>query len=229
LLGGVGGSIPRLFVAKLGLSRFRSLPTNPWAARHEVRVAEIPLRAFWTKLDGFQEAIAAAWTAAPAAPCPLLSLATKLKAMARGLQSWSEKKVRHVSSQLELANELLHQLEVAQDSRALSACEKWLRNNLKKHSLALASLSRTNARLRLRIGWIKDGDANTALFHASARFKRSKNFITIVISSEGHILTSHVDKEAEFTEFYERLLGTREVREVTIDLDALKVPSFELS
>jgi hypothetical protein len=42
-------------------------------------------------------------------------------------------------------------------------------------------------------------------------------------------LTSHVDKEAEFTEFYERLLGTREVREVTIDLDALKVPSFELS
>jgi hypothetical protein len=156
-------------------------------------------------------------------------LATKLKATARGLQSWSEKKVGHVSSQLELANELLHQLEVAQDSRALSACEKWLRNNLKKHSLALASLSRTNARLRLRIGWIKDGDANTALFHASARFKRSKNFITSVISSEGHILTSHVDKEAEFTEFYERLLGTREVREVTIDLDALKVPSFELS
>jgi hypothetical protein len=60
--------------------------------------------------------------------------------------------VGHVSSQLELANELLHQLEMAQDNRALPASEVWLRNNLKKHSLALASLSRTIARLRSRIG-----------------------------------------------------------------------------
>jgi hypothetical protein len=137
--------------------------------------------------------------------------------------------VGHVSSQLELANELLHQFEVAQDSSALSSCEISLRNNSKKHSLALASLSRTIARLRSMIGWIKDGDANMALFHASGRYRRSKNFITSVISSEGHTLTSHADKEAEFTDFYERLLGTHEDREVTIDLDALEVHSFELS
>jgi hypothetical protein len=89
-------------------------------------------------------------------------LAAKLKATARGLQGWSDRKVGHVSSQLELANELLHQLEMAQDSKALLASEVWLHNNLKKHSLALVSLSRTIARLRSKIGWIKDGDANTA-------------------------------------------------------------------
>jgi hypothetical protein len=104
-----------------------------------------------------------------------------------------------------------------------------LRNNLKKHSLALASLSRTITRLRSRIGWIKDGDANTALFHASARYRKAKNFIPSVISREGQTLTSHEDKAAEFAEFYEGLLGTQENRDVTINLDALGVPSFELA
>jgi hypothetical protein len=104
------------------------------------------------KFEGFQEAVAVAWTAVLTDPCPLLTLTAKLKATTRGLQGWSERKVGHVSSQLQLANELLHQLEVAQDSRALSTGEVWSHNNLKKHSLALASLSRTIARLRYRIG-----------------------------------------------------------------------------
>jgi hypothetical protein len=36
---------------------------------------------------------------------------------------------------------------VAQDSKSLLPSETWLRNNLKKHCLALASFSRTIARL----------------------------------------------------------------------------------
>jgi hypothetical protein len=181
------------------------------------------------KLEGFHKAVAVAWAVAPPSSCPLLTLAAKLKATAWGLQGWSEKKVGHVYSQLELARELLHQLKIAHDSRALSASEVWLRNNLKKHSLALASLSRTIARLRSRIGWIKDGDANTALFHASVRFRKAKNFITSVISRDGQILTSHEDKSAEFADFYEGLLGTHVNRDATIDLDAMEVPSYDLA
>jgi hypothetical protein len=48
--------------------------------------------------------------------CPVLSLSSpsaKLKVTTRGLQGWSEKKVGHAVSQLELAKELLHQLEMA--------------------------------------------------------------------------------------------------------------------
>jgi hypothetical protein len=60
-----------------------------------------------------------------------------------------------------------------------------------------------------------------ALFHASARFRKHKNFISMVISREGQTLSSHEDKEAEFADFYNGLLGTFGNREVTIDLDAL--------
>jgi hypothetical protein len=112
---------------------------------------------FWPKLDGFQEAVSSAWASVPFGSCPLLSLSVKLKATSRGLQRWSDKRVGHVASQLELARELLHQLKIAQDGRGLSSEESWLRNNLKKHCLALSSLSCTIARLRSRIGWIKEG------------------------------------------------------------------------
>ena len=99
-------------------------------------------------LDGFMETVEAAWTSVPARPCPLETLSLKLKATARRLQSWSPKSVGHLNSQLFLAKEILHQLDIAQDSRTLQPNELWLRNNLKKHSLVLASLLRTVARIR---------------------------------------------------------------------------------
>jgi hypothetical protein len=61
------------------------------------------------------------------------------------------------------------------------------------------------------------------------RYRKSKNFIAPVISREGQTLTAHEDKATEFSDFYERLLGTHENRYITIDLEALGVPSFELS
>jgi hypothetical protein len=64
--------------------------------------------AFWPRLDGFQEVVSTAWTSVPLVPCPLISLLAKFNATARGLQSWSNKKVGHVGIQLELAKEVLH-------------------------------------------------------------------------------------------------------------------------
>jgi len=52
---------------------------------------------------------------------------------------------------------------------------------LKKHSLALSSMQRTIARVRSRINWLKDGDANTTLFHAHVRHRKRKNFISQII------------------------------------------------
>jgi hypothetical protein len=50
-----------------------------------------------------------------------------------------------------------------------------------------------------------------------------------VTAREEQILTAHEDKAAEFEDFYNGLLGSHESREVTIDLDALGVPSYELA
>jgi len=107
---------------------------------------------FWPSLDGFLDTVESAWGSVPPCSCPVETLSLKLKATTRKLQSWSQKKVGHIRSQLALAKEIIHQLEIAQDNRVLQPNELWLRNNLKKHALALSSLLRIVARLRSRMG-----------------------------------------------------------------------------
>jgi hypothetical protein len=62
---------------------------------------------FWTKLEGFQDIVLAAWNSFESAPCPFKSLEMKLQGTTKRLQAWSEKQVRHVKSQLALAKEIL--------------------------------------------------------------------------------------------------------------------------
>jgi hypothetical protein len=76
-----------------------------------------------------------------------------------------------------MAKEILHRLEIEQDSRQLTKNEEWLRKKLKLHCLGLAPLERTIARLRSRILSLKERDANTSFFHQQARFRKKKNFI----------------------------------------------------
>lgn len=182
-----------------------------------------------TKLEGFHEAVEAAWSSVPAAACPFVTLANKFKATVKGLQSWSYKKVGHVNSQLSRAREVLHQLEIAQDARPLSRQEKWLRDQLKKHSLALSSLQRMIARSRSRITWLSEGDANTALFHFHAKHRKRKNFTCKLVSDDGHLLTSHEEKENNIHHFYSHLLGESLDWEVTVNLEELNIPRFDMS
>ena len=120
----------------------------------------------------------------------------------------------------------MHQLEIAQDSRGLSRLELWLKNKLKPYCLALSSLQRTIARSRSRISWLKDGDANTVLFHAHAR--KRKNFIAELTTADGTILTKLEEKEQNIFEFYNGLLGSSVDRNVTVDLSELGMPCIDL-
>jgi hypothetical protein len=183
--------------------------------------------AFWPKLEGFHEVVEAAWQSVQPGPCPFSTLNLKIRATAKGMQAWSDKKVGQVASQLAMAWEILHMFEIAQDSRALTP-EELMKFMLKKRSLMLSSLKRTIACSRSRITWLKEGDANTKFFHMHARHRKRKNFIAKLEYEDG-ICTSHEEKANLVDEFYANLLGTNVDRENSIDLQALGLPSHDLA
>jgi exonuclease III len=107
-------------------------PLIPGLTDNRIGRRRFHFEAFWTKLDDFQDTVAEVWNSVQATTCPFNTLDRKLKETAKKLQTWSDRKVGHVRSQLALAKEILHKLEMAQDGRILSPAEFWLKNKLKK-------------------------------------------------------------------------------------------------
>lgn len=132
---------------------------------------------FWIKVPGFIDAVKQNLEVLVQSDCTIKQLSLNLQRLSRELQKWGQRKVGNIKLQLQMAKEILHRLEIERDSRDLTEEEEWLCKKLKLHCLGLASLERTIARLRSRILYLKEGDANTAFFHQQARFRKKKNFI----------------------------------------------------
>ena len=91
----------------------------------------------------------------------------------------------------------------------------------------MASLERTIARLRSRILYIREGDANTSFFHQQARY-RKKNFIS-KLQVGNQVAVSREEKQRAVDDFYDNILGRAEEREFTLDLDVLDIQHHNLS
>lgn len=183
---------------------------------------------FWTRLPGFLDTIKNSWDAPVQASCPLECFSIKLKRLTRTLQSWGAKSVGHIKTQLALAREVLHRLEMAHDRRTLSSGEDWLRRDLKRLCLKLASFERTIARLRSRVRYLKDGDANASFFHKQAAFRRRKNSISKLIDGD-QVATSQEDKHKILFDFYENLIGSASIRPASLDLQFFHREAMDLS
>jgi hypothetical protein len=117
--------------------------------------------------------------------------------------------------------------DAAQEGRALSPEEWWLRRTLKHAILGMSSLEWTMARQRSRMRWLKDGDANSKLFHAVANGRRAKNFISAVKNGT-EIITDQQGKERIFYDSFRALFGTIQNKESSIDLHMLGMPAHDL-
>jgi hypothetical protein len=67
----------------------------------------------------FTDTVQDSWNKPVHPVCPLQRISIKLKRLTRALQSMGQKQIGHVKSQLHMAREIMHRLEIAQDSRVL--------------------------------------------------------------------------------------------------------------
>ena len=185
-------------------------------------------QSFWTKAEGFLDVVQEAWSSVGHEINPFKRLDLKLRATAKCLSRWSCRFIGNIKLQILMANELILRLDVAMESRALSEAERGLRRVLKGKLLGLASLERSLARQRARVLWLREGDACTKFFHLHASHRRRQNFIGHLVV-DGVRQTDHEVKAEAVDSFFDSLLGTEVDREVSLDLDFLRLPTVDLT
>jgi hypothetical protein len=117
---------------------------------------------------------------------------------------------------------------MAQDHRALSSDESWLRCKLKQHCLFLASLERTITRLHSRVRYLKASDVNTSFFHKQAGFRKRKNFISKLVEGDRVAINQEGKHQVLFNHF-DGVLGKARTRSVTFDLAGFHRAGIDLS
>lgn len=183
--------------------------------------------AFWLKIPGFLEVVEDSWNRPLLAANPLAILYIKLKRLARDLKRWNRQNVGDIKLQLAVANEVVFQLDVAQETRPLSDDECVLRSNLKARILGLAVLNKIQIRQRSRLTWLKEGDVNSKFFHIKENSRRRKNFIQTLQTQNG-IAVSAQEKADTLFRFFSDRLGTPSQRQSCLNWATLNFPSFDL-
>jgi hypothetical protein len=84
------------------------------------------------------------------------------------------------------------------------------------------------ARLRSRLNWLKEGDANMSYFHHHARYRKRKNFIAKLKVGD-QIITEQGEKQEAAWNFYNNLLGTAGQHDLTLQLGAFHRSNLELT
>lgn len=177
---------------------------------------------WWLKVPGVIEVVEHAWHYDDVRANPYVRLDELMRKTARELQSWSQKQIGQIKEQLLIARELILQFDKAMEFRDLSEEEVGLRRQLKLKTLALSSLERTIVRLRSRLVYLKDGDANTRLFHMQCNHRMRKKHI-VRLEQEGIIAFGQDEKEEMLFRFFFGTLGSPSVCTAHIDLAAVGI------
>jgi hypothetical protein len=129
--------------------------------------------------------------------------------------------------ELEIAKEVLHQVEIARDHRSLALHEElWWAMKLK--TLGLSSLQWVIARQESQILWLSEGDAPTKFFHVQANaHSRHKHICSLV--HDGQVLVDEYCKAEAPYNFFNEILDAPTQCQHAIDLDALDLPQLNLA
>lgn len=82
----------------------------------------------------------------------------------------------------------------------------------------LLEQQKTYWKQRSKIKWIKEGDAGTKLFHATATLKHRNNLIPELQKDNGEIVHNHLDKADVLWVAFKQRLGLSEFRNITFNL-----------
>ncbi|XP_062089326.1 uncharacterized protein LOC133795881 [Humulus lupulus] len=174
----------------------------------EIKVAKKPFRFLnlWCEHEEFQLRIAEVW-AKEFTGTEMFVVVQKLKAVKSMLKDFNKHIIGDVAVQyhqslqdLQLIQEKLHKDPL---NEMLVAKEVETRQLLK---VAAKNYNSFFAQ-KEKIGWIKEGDDNTKLFHRSIKMKREQSKVYAIRTEQGTWVDDYEKVTEAFVEFYKKLLG----------------------
>ncbi|PNT75684.1 hypothetical protein BRADI_1g36682v3 [Brachypodium distachyon] len=94
----------------------------------------------WTLVAGFWDMVTTSWNKPVRSNHPSIALSDRLRRLARDTRSWSAKRIGDIALQLELALNIIRNLDISLELRPLSPDEFHLCRDLKLRVLGLAAL-----------------------------------------------------------------------------------------
>jgi hypothetical protein len=231
--------IDRVFVTKewyMAFLQFQLMPASSNVSDHcplQLKPMErnhlcgFRFESHWLKDEEFLGVMQNTWNKGVQSSDPTRVLHIKIERTTKALKSWNRGKVRWIVDASNIASEIIFNLDLAQEDRQLTHEERELRATLKAKLLGFTAIDRSRWRQRSRLTWMKEGSANTKLFHLRANGRRRKNHIPELVGERGKVST-HKEKEEILYKFFKGSLGEAHGRTVRLNWDILNMLRAEL-
>ncbi|KAM0896211.1 hypothetical protein ACQ4PT_023338 [Festuca glaucescens] len=173
--------------------------------------------AMWCRAEDYGATVEQAWEARPAGAKPVHSAWDAMHHMAGFLQKWSKISfgaVRRNIQRLERSLKMLRQSAICQE-----VLEK--ERDLERQLCELFEREEIMAKQRSRVEWLKEGDRNTAFFHARASARKKNNRIDSLVRDDGSKCDDVEGIKGMVHEFYEQLFTSEVIPSMEEVLEAI--------
>ncbi|XP_071906033.1 uncharacterized protein [Coffea arabica] len=157
----------------------------------------------WRGHSSFQQTVKSAWVQ-PVSGVGMQKFFNKLQVVKGALARWNVEVFGNVSQRVRVAADILLAKEALYDQHRDAVSRTAVHEARAVHSRELA-IEGEFWRQKAAIKWIKEGDANTAFFHAMVKHKRSSNFIARIRGSGDSWLDTIGDIKTSASEFFSKL------------------------
>lgn len=175
--------------------------------------------AFWRRAPDYKDTLEAAWAASGDGPPSLHSTWAKLNRMAPTLKDWSQATFGSVKKKIRRLEQQLFVLRGQQLSDASVREER----DIERQLCELFECEEIMAKQRSRVERIREGDRNTAFFHAKASARKRTNKISSLQRVDGSKCESQGEIKGMVHQFYEHLFSSEPCDSIDAVLDAIPV------
>jgi Reverse transcriptase (RNA-dependent DNA polymerase) len=133
-------------------------------------------------------------------------LQQKLIKLRKSIRQWKKNRVGNLTYQKKVCKEVLIWLDQKSERRQLTTLELLTKDLVRDRLQRIVQMEEHMWKQRAKRIWVKQGDKNTAFFHATASMQKRTNWIsTIKDDSQQH--SAHNDKAAALHRYFCSLLG----------------------